>query len=219
MALITNSGTQYVACDKCNSTGLCPKCNGASGQSSYPKSNPGHKGTSNNSGYYNPPRNWDNDYIPESTESLKKDFKTEETGEGIRYIPKNVRFGNNSNEVFFYFVKPQNGSVGKLRLRIQLYADMYVKFKAVEFTINDNKYRINSSNVKRSKVKGKFVSEIFDESLSYSDRDFIYAITHCNYAEVRLLGETFNHVIPLSSKQLDDLSNSYKLYIKSGGNF
>lgn len=137
---------------------------------------------------------------------------------GGRYMPRAVLMENTENEFFAYFTENADGTVNPLRLRVQYYADDPLNFYELMIIADGWEYHFKPASTQRGKGSGRMIWENCDEPLKMADRDMIYALSHCHWARMYLLGAGgMQHIKLLTDKQLKDFSNILNLYLLKGG--
>ena len=70
------------------------------------------------------------------------------------------------------------------------------------------------------KGKGIMIWETSDDPLTASDKDLIYALTHCKWCQLKIMGKDgMQHVKMISDSQFDDFRRTLKYYRLKGGTF
>ncbi len=137
-------------------------------------------------------------------------------GAALRYMPRGASMENTKNGFYLYF--DERTSPLPLRLRVQYYADDPLNFNRIDFLIDGFEYSYQPSQKQSGRVYGKMIWENCDEPLTASDKDLIYALTHCQWARMSLVGhDGINHVKMLSDEQLKGLRTVLQLYLLRGG--
>ena len=132
---------------------------------------------------------------------------------GGRYTPRGTTMKQSENAIYFYFVDN-----GPLRLRVQYFADDPLNFSEMVFTIDGFEYHYRPSGTQRGRQGTRFYWETSDEALGTADRDLVYALTHCHWARVKLLGANgIDHVKMFTTGQLEDFARLWQLYRLKGG--
>ena len=248
MRLVTvERGTQYVDCDKCAGTGICPVCKGRSSLA-YPHmqsqtqsqsmlqsgvrsgvgdgvltGNRGVSGSSDSSGgssFYGAAK-WKDSSTHGTIQELMRYMRSVQGAEGIIIMPKRASMEHSYNGIYLYFVQPAGGTPRELRLRIQYYADAPQNFRDVEFDVTGNKFTYHADNPQRGR-SGKYYWECSDRPVTIADRGLIYAIESCYWTQVYYLGATPNaikHRKTLSDDDLRDIERVITLYRLCGGSF
>ncbi|MBR1551689.1 MAG: hypothetical protein IJ632_05145 [Muribaculaceae bacterium] len=130
-----------------------------------------------------------------------------------RYTPRGTSMKQSENAIYFYFVDN-----GPLRLRVQYFADDPLNFSEMVFTIDGFEYPYRPARTQRGRQGARFYWETSDEELGASDRDLVYALTHCHWARVKLLGANgIDHVKMFTTGQLEDFARLWQLYRLKGG--
>lgn len=135
-------------------------------------------------------------------------------------MPRGVTTDETENAFYFYFTERADGTPEALRLRVQYYADDPLKFEKLHFIIDGFDYYFTPTNFKRGKGKGIMIWENSDDPLTAADKDLVYALTHCQWTQLKIVGAGgMQHVKMLSDSQREDLYRTLQLYRLKGGTF
>ena len=160
------------------------------------------------------PMVWLDDSIQETRSELLTRVKTGNS----RIMPADVTMDVSDNAIYLYYTENADGTPTPLRLRIQYYADDPLQFYEVVFLIDGFEYRFKPQNIERGKGKGRLIWERSDDPLKAENKDLIYALAHCNWAEMTLLATNgINHRKELTDDQIKDFYNVLQLYRLAGG--
>ena len=160
------------------------------------------------------PMVWKDDTISETREELLERVKTTNS----RIMPRDVTMDNSENAIYLYYNENADGTTGPLHLRIQYYADDPLKFYEVVFLIDGFEYRFKPVNLERGKDKGRLIWEHSDDVLKVENKDLLYALSHCHWAEMTLLATNgINHRKELTEDQIEDFYHVLQLYRLAGG--
>lgn len=158
---------------------------------------------------------WVDDTIKEAEQDLVPYFSDNNS----RMMPKGVTMDDTHNAVYIYFDENSDGTPQPLRFRIQYYADDPLKYYEAIFNIDGFEYRFKPTNFKRGQIK-KMYWENSDDELTADDKDLVYALAHCQWAQLKLLGaDAMNHVKTLTDEQIKDFYRTLQLYRLKGGTF
>ena len=137
-------------------------------------------------------------------------------GAAIRYMPHGTSMDNTKNAFYLYF--DERNTPGQLHLRVQYYADDALNFHRIDFLIDGFEYTYKPTNKRNGRVHGRMIWENCDEPVGHDDKDLLYALTHCQWVRMSLVGdEGINHVKLLSEDQLQGLRSVLQLYLLRGG--
>lgn len=162
------------------------------------------------------PKVWVDEPITETREALLPTMKQD----GKRLMPRDVTMDNTENAIYLYYNQGADGKPEPLRLRVQYYADDPLKFQKLLFVIDGFEYFFTPTNFQRGKGRGVMIWENSDDVVKTSDKDLLYALTHCTWCQLRLIGaDGIHHVKMLTKEQLNDFNNTLHLYLLSGGTF
>ena len=154
------------------------------------------------------------------------DTVTETPGELLQYLksnsgrvmPRDVTTDSTENGIYFYFNERPDGTPENLRLRVQYYADDPLRFEKLHFIIDGFDYYFTPTNIQRGKGKGIMIWENSDDALTSQDKDLVYALTHCEWAKLKIIGaDGMQHVKMISNSQFEDFYNTLQLYRLKGG--
>lgn len=162
------------------------------------------------------PYKWKDEPVEVAERDLMAVIGKEAHGSSMRYMPRDVSMKLNENAFYLYFDEPSSSN--KLRLRLQYCADDPLNFSRVDFVIDGFDYSYTPRNTKHGKLSARLYWENFDEPVTAADKDLIYALTHCSWAEMLLIGaDGINHLKELSEDQLAALRAMLQLYQLRGG--
>lgn len=133
------------------------------------------------------------------------------------YEPKAAPNYVNRNGIYLYFKADKYG-VGPLRLRVQYYADDWLFFKKIQFSIDSSAYEYIPSNTETDNGGG-YIWEWCDEALGRSDKDLIYALSDAKSAKMKLIGRQYHNIRTISKQQIIDIKRSLELYNAMGGTY
>lgn len=136
----------------------------------------------------------------------------------VWYKPKSAPKYANRNGIYCYF-KVENNKPGPLRFRVQYYADNWLFFSAIQFSIDDNAYQFIPMKTETDCGDGGMIWEWFDESLSPSDKNLIYALSEAKSAKMKFLGKQYYDIKTISKGQITDIIRALELYHAMGGSY
>ena len=160
----------------------------------------------------------DNSKIKELTKyfSQKKDEFSNDNK--VWYQPKSAPVYANANGIYCYF-STENGVPGSLRFRIQYYADDWLFFSEVQFSIDGKAYEFTPLKTETDSGDGGFVWEWFDETLSETDKDLIYALSNAKSAKMKLIGRQYYKTKVITQEQINSMKRTMDLYHAFGGQY
>lgn len=162
------------------------------------------------------PYKWKDEPVTATESELMASLKAESHGTATRYMPRGIAMRQNENAFFVYF--DERDLPETLRLRLQYCADDPLNFSRIEFLIDGFEYTYTPPRPKRGKLAARLYWENCDEPVAQADKDLIYALTHCTWAEMLLIGGNgINHRKELSEEQLNDIRAVLQLYLLHGG--
>ena len=106
-----------------------------------------------------------------------------------------------------------------LRFRIQYYAEDWLFFKKVQFSIDDNAYEYIPSDTETDSGYGGKIWEWFDEPLNMNDKELIYALVNANSAKMKFIGRQYFDIKTITKEQMNDIKRALELYHAMGGEF
>ena len=159
---------------------------------------------------------WIDEPVEASEGELLKSVNRTTQGAALRYMPSGASMENTKNGFYLYF--DERTSPQPLRLRVQYYGDDPLNFNRIDFLIDGFEYTYLPAKKQNGRVYGKMIWENCDEPLGTPDKDLLYALTHCQWARMSLVGhDGINHVKMLSDEQLEGLRAVLQLYLLRGG--
>lgn len=133
------------------------------------------------------------------------------------YKPKSAPQYTNRNGIYLYFGE-QGGKLLPLRFRIQYYADDWLFIKKVQFSIDEMAYEFYPLDTERDHGSGK-IWEWFDESVTGSDRELIYALSNAENAKMKFIGSQYYDIRNITQQQTLDIKRVVELYNAMGGTY
>lgn len=134
---------------------------------------------------------------------------------GTQWVkPKSAPKYVNRNSIYFYFAEA-NGKIGKLRLRIQYYANKWLFIKKCIFNIDGFPIEYMPNNVKRD--NDSMIWEWSDEEMTPFEASLIDALEYCKSVKVKFVGIDYSDERTLSSKEVTDIKRAIELYKAKGG--
>lgn len=153
---------------------------------------------------------------------LVKDFRQKKdeysNDNKIWYQPKSAPIYTNANGIYCYFCT-ENGVPSNLRFRLQYYADDWLFFKSVRFSIDGKAYEYFPLKTETDSGNGGYIWEWFDELLSNNDKDLIYALSNAKNAKMKLDGRQYYKEKGISQGQLNSIKKTLDLYKAMGGQY
>lgn len=145
---------------------------------------------------------------------IKKDeFST--TGK-TWYKPKSAPNYTNQNGLYCYF-QTENDVPSNLRFRMQYYSDDWLFFSRVQFSIDGKAYEFIPMNTETDSGNGGYIWEWFDENISESDKELIYALANAKSAKMKLIGRQYYDVKNITQDQIKNIKRTLELYEAMGG--
>ena len=162
------------------------------------------------------PYKWVDETPSTSESSLLKRVSRVALNPGARYIPLSAKSGHNVNDIFFYF--DEYSQPEDLMLCVQYYADDPLNFHQVNFLIDGFEYSYRPRRTSTGKGSGRMIWEESDNPVAKADKDLVYALTHCQWVQMSLVGDGgMKHVKMLTDNQLENLRTMLQLFLLRGG--
>lgn len=134
---------------------------------------------------------------------------------GTWYEPKSAPKYTNQNGIYLYF-KVDNTGIKNLRFRVQYYADDWLFFQKVRFSLDSAAYEYIPVRTETDNGDG-YIWEWFDESLNFSDKNLIYALANAKSAKMKFIGRQYYGIRTISKQQIIDIKRTLELYNAMGG--
>ena len=154
--------------------------------------------------------------------ALIKDFRQKKdeysNDNKIWYHPKSSPLYTNDNGIYCYFCT-ENGVAENLRFRLQYYADEWLFFKSVNFSIDGKAYQYIPMSTETDSGNGGYIWEWFDESLSGPDKDLINALSNAQSAKMKLIGRQYYQEKIVTKSQITAIRQTLELYKAMGGQY
>ena len=136
----------------------------------------------------------------------------------IWYEPKSAPRYTDRNGIYCYF-ETENGMPTNLRFRLQYYADDWLFFKEVKFSIDGKAYDYIPLSTQTDSGDGGYIWEWFDESISESDKELINALANAKSAKMKLIGRQYYDVKTISREQINSFKRTLEMYQALGGDW
>lgn len=133
------------------------------------------------------------------------------------YKPKSAPKYTNRNGIYLYYNISKNGT-GPLRFRVQYYADDWLFFKKIQFSIDSSAYEYVPRKTETDNGAG-YIWEWFDEALNKSDKELINALANAKSAKMKFIGRKYYDIKNISKEQITDIKRTVELYKAMGGSF
>ena len=134
------------------------------------------------------------------------------------YKPKSAPKYTNQNGIYLYFATLE-GRTCPLRFRVQYYADDWLFFNKIQFSIDGKAFEYIPSDTEHDNGNGGKIWEWFDEALSGSDKELIYALTEANNAKMKFIGRQYHDIKTITKNQITDMKRTLELYRAMGGDY
>jgi hypothetical protein len=133
------------------------------------------------------------------------------------YKPKSAPKYTNRNGIYLYYSTSKDG-INPLRFRVQYYAEDWLFFKKIQFSIDSSAYEYVPRNTETDNGAG-YIWEWFDEALNTSDKELINALANAKSAKMKFIGRQYYDIINISKEQITDIKRTIELYKAMGGSF
>ena len=132
------------------------------------------------------------------------------------YKPKSAPRYTDQNGIYLYFAVHNNKTM-PLRFRVQYYSDDWLFFKKIQFSIDEKAYEFIPSGTETDSGNGGKIWEWFDEALTGSDKDLIYALVEAKSAKMKVIGRQYYDIKTITQSQIRDMKRTLDLYRAMGG--
>jgi len=105
-----------------------------------------------------------------------------------------------------------------LRFRIQYYAEDWLFFSKVQFSIDDKAYEFVPQNIETDNGSGN-IWEWFDEGVTSYEKELIYALANAKNAKMKFIGRQYYDIKTISQQQIIDIKRVLELYNALGGKY
>ena len=133
------------------------------------------------------------------------------------YKPKSAPKYTNRNGIYLYYSTSKDG-INPLRFRVQYYAEDWLFFKKIQFSIDSSAYEYVPRNTATDNGAG-YIWEWFDEALNTSDKELINALANAKSAKMKFIGRQYYDIRNISKEQITDIKRTIELYKAMGGSF
>lgn len=136
----------------------------------------------------------------------------------VSYRPKAAPYHTNSNHIYCYF-HVKKGIPGAIRFRAQYYADTWLFFTRVQFSINGDAFELIPGYTDRNLGSDGKIWEWFDIELREKEKELIFALASSHTAKVKFAGRHYSAVHNIPQSQIDDIRRTMELYYAMGGSY
>jgi hypothetical protein len=133
------------------------------------------------------------------------------------YKPKSAPKYINANGIYCYF-STTDGTPSNLRFRLQYFADDWLFFEKVIFSVDDKVFDYFPTKTETDHGNGD-IWEWYDDSISESDKELINALSNAKSAKMKLIGRQYYKIKPITKNQINSIKQTLELYQALGGNF
>lgn len=134
------------------------------------------------------------------------------------YTPTSAPKFANMNGIYCYF-QTENGVPSNLRFKLQYYADDWLFFNRVQFSIDGKAFEYIPSNVETDSGDGGKIWEWFDEPLMPSDKELIETLANAKSAKFKLIGKQYHEVKIITTEQIKSIKRTLEMYNALGGSY
>ena len=160
----------------------------------------------------------DSSKVKELTKYFRQKKDEYSTDNKIWYKPKSSPEYANANGIYCYFCT-ENGIPNNLRFKLQYYADDWLFFKSVQFSVDEKAFEFIPLKTETDNGDGGYIWEWFDEALSSSDKDLIYALANAKSAKMKLNGRQYYKEKIITQEQINSIKRTLDLYHSMGGQY
>lgn len=136
----------------------------------------------------------------------------------VWHIPKSAPQYTNMNGIYCYF-QSNKGMPSNLRFRIQYYADEWLFFSKVQFSIDGKAYEYVPSDTETDNGNGGKIWEWFDEPIHDLDKELLNALANAKSAKMKFIGRQYYDIKTISATQISDIKRTIDLFQAMGGNY
>lgn len=131
------------------------------------------------------------------------------------YTPKTAPTYANRNGIYCYF-QTVHDVPSNFRLRIQYYADDWLFFSRVQFSIDGKAYEYVPVKTETDNGDG-YIWEWSDESVGDTDKPLIRALANAKTAKMKFIGQHYFDIKTISPTQLASIKQAIELFEAMGG--
>lgn len=136
----------------------------------------------------------------------------------VWYRPKSAPQYTNQNGLYCYF-QTENGMPSNLRFKFQYYSDDWLFFSRIQFAVDGKAYEYIPSDTDTDSGDGGHIWEWFDQSLSQSDKELIYALANAKSAKMKIIGRQYYDTKEITQGQIISIKRTLDLYSALGGQY
>jgi hypothetical protein len=136
----------------------------------------------------------------------------------VWHKPKSAPQYTNMNGIYCYF-QSNKGMPSNLRFRIQYYADDWLFFNKVQFSIDGKAYEYIPSDTETDSGNGGKIWEWFDEPVRDLDKELLNALANAKSAKMKFIGRQYYDIKTVSATQISDIKRTIDLFQAMGGNY
>jgi hypothetical protein len=136
----------------------------------------------------------------------------------IWFEPNSAPKYTNKNGLYCYFLT-ENGMPSNLRFRFQYYAEEWLFFSRIQFSIDGTAYEYIPNDTETDSGDGGKIWEWCDQALTASDKELFYALANANSAKIKIIGRQYHDTKVVSTEQIKDIKRTLDLYNAMGGQY
>lgn len=137
----------------------------------------------------------------------------------IWYKTKSCPKYANRNGIYVYFATKDN-IPEKLRFRVQYYADNWLFFKKISFSIDGKAFDYIPLRTETDSGNGGKIWEWSDEAITNeNDKELLNALSTAKSAKMKFMGTQYYDIKTISKSQIEDIKRTLELYKAMGGVF
>jgi len=134
----------------------------------------------------------------------------------VWYVPKSSPEQINANGIFCYF-QTIDGKPTNFRLKLQYYADEWLFFKVVKFSIDNEAISYIPMKTETDSGNGGYIWEWSDEQIGGDNTALIYALYKAKQAKMKLVGRQYYQIKNITPNQLLNIRRCVDYYRAMGG--
>lgn len=136
----------------------------------------------------------------------------------VWYKPKSAPQYANQNGLYCYF-QTENGMPSNLRFKFQYYSDDWLFFSKIQFAIDGKAFEYIPSDTETDSGDGGHIWEWFDQGLTQSDKDLIFALANAKSAKMKIVGRQYYDTKEITQGQILSIKRTLDLYNALGGQY
>jgi hypothetical protein len=134
------------------------------------------------------------------------------------YIPKTAPQYTDMNGIYCYF-QTEKGVPSNFRLRIQYFANDWLFFKKIQFSIDGKAFEFIPDDTETDSGNGGYIWEWCDQMITGDDKNIIHALSNAKNAKMKLIGRQYYKIKNITQQQISSIKQTIDLYNALGGKF